>query len=131
MDEEFKTINTQADFDAAVTARYGDVAGLQGQIDALTGERDTLKQANEDLTGEIKGYKVAALKSRIAREKGIPQEMEGRLSGETEEEIQADADALAKIIKAVKGPAPMFQPGAETGGKDAALTKILHELRGE
>lgn len=131
MDEKFKPINTQEDFDAAVTARYGDVAGFQGQIDALTGERDTLKTANEDLTKQINGYKVAALKSRIAREKGIPQEMEGRLSGETEEEIQADADALAKIIKAVKGPAPMFQPGTETGGKDANMTRILHELRGE
>ncbi len=131
MDKEFNPINTQEEFDAAVTARYGDVAGLQGQIDALTGERDSLKTANENLTGEIKGYKVAALKSRIAREKGIPQEMEGRLSGETEAEIQADADALAKSIKAVKGPAPMFQPGNETGGKRTDLTNILHELRGE
>ncbi len=131
MDKEFKPINTQEDFDAAVAARYGDVAGLQGQIDALTGERDTLKKSNEDLTGEIKGYKIAALKTRIAREKGIPQEMEGRLSGETETEILADADALAKSIKAVKGPAPMFQPGTETGGKSTDLTNILHELRGE
>lgn len=131
MDEEFKPINSQEEFNAAVTARYGDVAGLKGQIDTLTTERDTLKTANENLTGEIKGYKVAALKSRIAREKGIPHEMEGRLSGETEAEILADADALAKSIKAVKGPAPMFQPGKETGNKRTDLTNILHELRGE
>lgn len=117
MDEEFKPINTQEEFDAAVTARYGDVAGLQGQIDALT--------------GEINGYKVAAMKSRIAREKGIPQEMEGRLTGETEQEILADADALAKSLKAVKGPAPMFQPEGAGGSKNADLTNILHELRGE
>ncbi len=131
MEEEFKPINSQEEFDAAVTARYGDVAGLQGQIQTLTGERDRLKMANESLTGEINGYKVSALKSRIAREKGIPQEMEGRLSGETEAEIRADAEALAKSIKAVKGPAPMFQPGTETSGKNANLITMLHELRGE
>jgi len=131
MDEEFKPINTQADFDAAVAARYGDVAGLKGQIDTLTGERDTLKKSNADLAGEIKGYKIAALKSRIAREKGIPQELEGRLSGETEKEILADADALAKSIQAAKGLAPLFQPEAETDGKRANLTNMLHELRGE
>lgn len=131
MEEEFKPINSQEEFDAAVTARYGDVAGLQGQIQTLTGERDRLKTANESLTGEIDGYKVSAMKSRIAREMGIPQEMEGRLSGETEAEIRADAEALAKSIKAVKGPAPMFQPGTENGGKNANLITMLHELRGE
>ena len=38
---EFTPINTQEEFDARVREVHGDVAGLQGQIETLTGERDT------------------------------------------------------------------------------------------
>ena len=34
---DFNPINTQEEFDARVAEVYGDVAGLQGQITALTG----------------------------------------------------------------------------------------------
>ena len=136
---EFTPINTQEEFEARVTEVYGDVKGLQGQITTLTGERDNHAQtiAARDTTiaelqGKVKGYETAALKQRIAREKNIPLDFADRLSGETEADIKADADAVAKMLKAVKGPAPMFDPsGKDPDAKTIGMATMLSELRGE
>ena len=72
---EFTPINTQEEFDTRVAELYGDVNDLQGKITAHT-------KTIEQLQGQIKGYETAALKQRIAQEKGIPAEMAARLSGE-------------------------------------------------
>ena len=56
---EFTPINTQEDFDTRVAELYGDVNDLQGKITAHT-------QTIEQLQGQIKGYKTAALKQRQA-----------------------------------------------------------------
>ena len=95
---EFTPINTQEEFDTRVAELYGDVNDLQGKITAHT-------QTIEQLQGQIKGYETAALKQRIAQEKGIPAEMAARLSGETEKDIRTDADAMAAMIRTIKGPA--------------------------
>ena len=136
---EFTPINTQEEFEARVTEVYGNVKDLQGQITTLTGERDTHAQTIADrdttiaeLQGKVKGYETAALKQRIAREKNIPQEFAERLSGETEADIKADADAVAKMLKAVKGPAPLFEPsGTDPDAKTVGMATMLSELRGE
>ena len=65
---EFTPINTQEEFETRVAELYGDVNDLQGKITAHT-------QTIEQLQGQIKGYETAALKQRIAQEKGIPAEM--------------------------------------------------------
>ena len=104
---------------------YGDVNDLQGKITAH-------KQTIEQLQGQIKGYETAALKQRIAQEKGIPAEMAARLSGETEKDIRTDADAMAAMIRTIKGPAPLHDPmEKDPDPKNANLTNMLHELRGE
>lgn len=121
---EFTPINTQEEFDARVTEVYGDVKGLQGQVTTLTGERDALQT-------KVKSYETGALRQRIAREKGIPAELADRITGETEADIRKDADAVARLVKTIKGPAPLFDP--ETKGKDTqdeALRQMLHEMEG-
>lgn len=132
MAEEFTPINTQEEFDAAVAARYGDVANLQQQITTLTGERDTQNQTIADLQGKVKGYETAALKSRIARENHIPYELADRLTGETEEDIRRDAENLSKFIKSVRGPAPLFNPEPEDpkNTQDAALMQMIQNMKG-
>lgn len=129
---EFNPINTQEEFDACVTELYGDVSGLQGEINthkATIAERD---QTISGLQAKVKGYETSALKQRIAREKGIPPEMADRLSGETEKDIKADADAVAGILKAIKGPAPLHEPEPPVpDAKTAALKKMLHDMKGE
>lgn len=128
---DFEAITTQEAFDARVQELYGDVAGMQTQITSLTGERDAHAATITQLQGEINGYKKAEMKQRIAREKGIPAEMASRLSGETEQEIKADADAMAQMIRTIKGPAPMHDPEPNANSENADMRAMLSQLRGE
>lgn len=122
---DFEPINTQEEFEARVTQVYGDVKDLQGKITTLTGERDKLQ-------AQVNGYQTGALRQRIAQEKGIPAEMADRITGETEEDIRKDADAVARLVKSIKGPAPLFDPHPNAPDpKEAGLKSMLNELRGE
>lgn len=135
---EFEAINTQEEFDARVEAQYGNVAGLQQQIDdltnsvnTLTGERDGHAATIAELQQQIKGYEASALRQKIAREKGLPSEMADRLTGETEAEIKADAETMAGILRSVKGAAPLYNPEQNTDTNTMSMASMLHELRGE
>lgn len=129
---EFTPINTQEEFEARVTEVYGDVKDLQGQINTLTGERDTHAATIAQLQGQIKGYEITALKQKIAKEKGIPMDMASRLTGDDEKALRADADAMATMLKNYKGPAPLHDPNPKgTDPKTASMADMLHELRGE
>lgn len=136
---EFTPINTQEEFDAAigerlkrerksVAAQYADYDDLkrkatdyETQISDLVKERDNLALA-------VKGHETNSVKMRIAHETGIPYEMAMRLSGETEKDIRADAEAMAKYIQKPK-PEPMrsTEP-AGAGNNREALRKMLPGL---
>lgn len=125
-------ITTQEEWETAVAAEYGDVAALQGQITTLTGERDTHANTIAQLQQQIDQFKLDNLRRSIAQKKGLPAELAGRLTGTTEKEIGADADAMAAIFKAAKGPAPLFDPTPkEQDPKKANYSEMLKELRGE
>lgn len=129
---EFTPINTQEEFEARVTEVYGDVKGLQGQITTLTGERDTHAATIAQLQGQIKGYEKTALKQRIAQEKNIPLEFASRLSGETEKDIRADADAMAGSLRNFKGAAPLAEPNQPTETTSRTRIKaMLGKMKGE
>jgi len=51
------------------------------------------------LKAEIEQERMTTLRLRVAQAKGLPSELVGRLQGATEEELNADADALLKLIK--------------------------------
>lgn len=132
MPNEFTPINTQEEFDARVREVHGDVAGLQNQINTLTGERDTHANTIANLQKEINGYKTDALKQKIAKEKGIPLDMASRLSGDDEKTLRADADTMAANLRAYKGAAPLAEPGpAAEDGKRAGLRNLLRGMKGE
>ena len=66
---------------------------------------DDYKKAHEgdealikDLTAKNKSYETASLKSRIAHEVGLSYEWIGRISGEDEKSIRADAESLKKLV---------------------------------
>lgn len=129
MAEEFTPINTQEDFDKAVQEKYGDVAGLQGQINTLTGERDAHAATIAGLQKEVNGYKTTELKQRIAKENGIPLDMAHRLNGDDEKALRADAVAMAGHLRSYKGAAPLADPEpAPEKGSRAATRRLLNSL---
>lgn len=133
---EFKPINTQEEFDAAIKDRlerergkYADYESLKTQVGTLTTERDTAVQQLSDANAKIKTYETNSVKMRIAQEKGLPAEMALRLAGETEEDIAKDADSMVQIFKATKGAAPLFDNSTGVGdNNDAALKQMLQNL---
>ena len=133
---EFKPINTQEEFDAAIKDRlerergkYADYENLKTQVGTLTTERDTAVQQLGDANAKIKTYETNSVKMRIAQAKGIPAEMALRLTGETEEDIAKDADSLAQIFKTTRGAAPLFDNSTSVGAdNDAALKQMLQNL---
>lgn len=153
MSTEFKAIETQEDFDAAIKARLDrntktvtdevkksyegyispdEAKKLTEQVEALTKQLTERDGSITDLTAKNKQYETASVKARIAHEKGLPYELAERLSGETEKDIAADADKLAQFVSSQKPAAPLYNPqGAGTAavsGTDAALMAMLGEL---
>lgn len=129
---EFTPINTQEEFDARVREVHGDIAGLQGQIETLTGERDTHAATIAQLQGQIKGYETDSLKRKIAGEKGIPLEFASRLTGDNEADIKADADRMTGLLRAYKGAAPLAEPTQNTENTSRAhLRGLLGKMKGE
>lgn len=153
MANEFKAIETQEDFDAAIKARLDrntktvtdevkksyegyispeDAKKLTEQVDALTKQLTEKDTSIADLTAKNKAYETASVKARICHEKGLPFELADRLSGETEEDIAADAEKLAQFVSAGKPPAPLYnsQGNASTGvsGNDAAIMRMLDNM---
>lgn len=129
---EFKPINTEEEFNAAVKARYGDVEDLQGKIKNHEGTIADRDKTIADLQGRVKGYETTAMKQRIAKEKGIPMDMASRLSGEDEKTLRADADTMAASLRGYKGAAPLADPApAAEEGNRAGLRNLLRGLKGE
>lgn len=163
---EFTPINTQEEFDAAISSRlkreresltksiaqkYADdgymppdeVAKLKAGYDKQIGELNTAMEAAAKKSADfeksiaekdaaIKRYETASVKARVAHETGLPYELASRLSGETEDEIRKDAEALSKLVGTRRSdPKATNEPGgdpgkaAETLAKNAGYRKLL------
>lgn len=153
MANEFKAIETQEEFDAAIKARLDrntktvtdevkksyegyispdEAKKLNDQITSLSTQLTEKDTSIADLTAKNKAYETASVKARIAHEKGLPYELAERLSGESEEDIAADADKLSQFVSAGKPTAPLYTPAGNTGmsvkGADAAVMSLLDSL---
>lgn len=78
---------------------------FKSKADIVTG----LLNANKS-TNTVADATLAEMKLRIAYEKSIPTGLASRLTGSTESEIYQDADTMLGIIRAIKGPAPLYDP---------------------
>ena len=156
---EFKTIETQEEFDAIIKSRLDrntksvtdevrksyegyispdEAKKLNDQITSLTTQLTERDGTITDLTAKNKAYETASVKARIAHEKGLPYELAERLSGETEQDIAADAEKLAQFVSAncmnkfMPTPAPLYNSQGNAGGaksgSDAAVMSLLDSL---
>lgn len=135
---EFKPITTQKEFDDAVDARlqqelakYSDYDDLKKKNEGYEKTLDANSKTIATLQGQVKGYEVGAIKSKVARELGIPEGMAGRLSGETEEEIRKDAEGMAPFFSKTTPAAPLADTETTTKAKSENLRSMLQDLRGE
>lgn len=105
---------------------------LEGQICTLTGDLTKARSDLADMTKRAETAERSLLRSRVAREAGLPAELADRLAGEDEKTLKADAEALSKLI----GKPQETQPLAELSdiGKDdqhTEMRKLLQDLKGE
>lgn len=152
MSTEFKAIETQEELDAIIKARLDrntktvtdevkksyegylspdEAKKLTDRVEALTKQLAERDGSIADLTAKNKQYETASVKARIAHEKGLPYELAERLSGETEQDIAADAEKLVQFVGSQKPAAPLYAPRGGTGaasGTDAAIMAMLGEL---
>ena len=120
MSEEFKAIETQEAFDAAIKARLErntrsvtdevtkkfegwvspeDAKKSAAQIEALNGKLKESEARIAELTAQASAYEISSVKMKIAQETGLPLALAERLTGTTEEELRKDAEALVKFTK--------------------------------
>ena len=97
---------------------------LEGTIEEYKGYKDQLAEKDSI----IKDYELKNLKYRIAVEAGIPLELAGRLSGESEQDIKKDAETLASYFSQ-KQPLPLKY--TEPKNDDDPYKKLLSGLEGE
>lgn len=88
-----------------------DEAKKQGDYKTLY---EAEKEKREALERDIADRERADKKRVIATKHGLPAEMASRLTGETDEELEADAKALAKLVKV---PAPDDTDLGSTGNR--------------
>lgn len=111
----------------------------ESKITSLSEELETAKAAktaNEekiaDLTAKVQKYESDSVKTRIAQEFGLDAGLANRLTGETEEEIRKDAEALKGIVGSTSVQRINYNP--ESTAKDeenAALKNMLQAMKGE
>lgn len=151
---EFKPIETQDQFDAMIGERLKrERETIKKEFEGYLSPEDVTKKyagylSPEDVAkkykgylspeevakkdAQIKGYESSSVKTRIAHEMGLPYELAARLSGETEEDIRKDAEALFKVIGQQEAPLASTERGVpKDNNTRVALKGVLDGLKGE
>lgn len=154
---DFKTIETQEQFDEAIKSRLErerkkfegftkpedvqkiqddhlkEIEALQSQIDSLKGQPETLQKEIDSLKDQNKRYETDSAKTRIAHELGLPYESKKFLVGNDEEEIKASAEELKKILDSNKKTVPLASTTVKQDGDplDKAYENLLKKVTKE
>ena len=100
----------------------GQIKGLSDDLAKARGELGTMTKRAETAERSL-------LRSRVAREAGLPAELADRLAGEDEKALKADAEALSKLIgKPQAEPQPLADLG--DAGKGGDYAELLAGLKG-
>lgn len=153
MAEEFKKIETQEELNAIIgerlkrseTKHAEETAGLRKEIETLKADKEALSKKMQEetakyaeydknlteLQGKVKKYETDSVKTRIAKEVGIPAELFDRLRGETEEELKKDAESLKALLPKHQAPGKGNAPKDADGNEDdtrAGLREMLAQM---
>ena len=150
---EFKAITTQEELDnvikdrlarqkEAIESQYQDYEEIKKRKEELETEvgvlNETIKAANDkyanhdkdlsELNAKLKDYEMSSMKTKIALQYGIPFDLAGRLVGEDEESITADAKKLAELVGHKEPIAPLKDVEPTVDDKDGAYKSLLENL---
>ena len=144
---EFKVIDTQEAFDAAIKDRLDrqkktitdevkkqfegwispeEAKKTSDQIAALNGKLSDSEKTIADLTAKNSAYEISSVKMRIAHETGLPYELADRLSGTTEDDIRKDAETLSQFTSQAQAT-PKFSGEQLVGNSTEAAFKALSQ----
>jgi hypothetical protein len=121
MAEAFTPVETQEALDALLSERETAVRGEYADY-------ETLKAANAEQAATIQRYERAETQRKVASEVGIPPDLAGRIAGNTEAEMKADAQTLLAALHAQKKAPPMRDPESKPTG-NSALRALLSGLK--
>lgn len=152
--QEFKVIETQDELNAIIKdrlkreretteKRFEGFISPEDHQKALADANkafDDYKKAHEgdeqtiaDLTAKNRAYETASLKSRIAHEVGLSYEWIGRINGEDEKSIRADAESIKKLVgsgsNTVLMPTKNAEADADYDESSAALKSVLNGIK--
>lgn len=106
----------------AKAAKFDDLqAANQTDLERVTGERDKHQ-------GDSERAKAENLRLRVALEKKLPPELIDRLRGGTKAEVEADADALLKLVK--PADATDFDNGVRTAADGGDMNQMIRQAAG-
>ena len=153
---EFKPITTQEELDSiigerlkrqkeSISKQYTDyedlktknvdlekeLTELKKSLESSTSSKTELEKQIEELTGKVKAHDLSSLKIKYALENGIPYHLAGRISGDDEDSIKADAESLSDFFKSQTPPPPLKNTEKKVSGEDVAYQNILKRLKGE
>ncbi len=150
---EFKVIETQEQFDAALSDRlkreretvkkeYAEYLSPEDEAKKYAGylSPNEVKDKYKDhlspeeaaiLNAKIKGYETDSAKTRIAHEVGLSYEAIGFLRGEDEESIRKSAESLKGLIGATNVAPLASTESTIANSQEVALRNTLKGLKGE
>ena len=106
------------------------LTGLNDQIKTLVDEKAALETQLTEKDGAIAKYERDSVKTKIAREYGLPYEAIGFIQGEDEEAVRKSAEALKGLVGSANVP-PLGNPEArsEDDGVTAAFKKLNPNIK--
>lgn len=113
-------------------------AEYEAQINTLNKSLDDAAKKAADhektvgeLQAKISAYETNSVKMRIAREMGVPYELAGRLSGDSEDAIREDAKTLSQYVSKTHSAPPLRDSETGSGeGSDSIYRQVLKGLKG-
>ena len=129
-DRAMKTIQAQREENKALKARAKIADQLEAEAkkraDAELSETERLKKENEEIKAENAKNQDRLMRQEAINKAGLPADFAKRLTGNTAEELEADAMALAKTLPQLK-IAPKLPPTNPPGGKTIETKQEQHD----
>ena len=96
-------------------ANIEDAKRWKEYVEKVKPEQEKMSQELAQTRAELESLKLTNLKSKVAEEVGLPLEAVGRLQGNTEDELKADAESLKALFGLPSSTAGKPKPNALQG----------------